>query len=337
MRIGKNPQKFQFVKENKYNHLILIPIYIPHNKGYYLESFEILQYCLESLIKTIHSKTFIAVVNNGSCTEVIQYLNNLLNDKLIHEAIHTFNIGKINSIIKGLAGHDFDLVTISDADIFFQNNWQKETVKVFNEFPKTGVVGIIPQLKMFSYCCENILFDKFWSNHLKFVNVLNPKGIKHFCRSIGWDDSYNKNYLKKHLIIESKNGFRALLGTGHAVSTYRFEIFKKINFKTNDYKLGGEIELDQSSLKFDTWRLTTEDNYAYHMGNTKEVWMHKEIRNLNTSSKDTLKVNYVYKLERKKLAYFFKYRIFRKILKNPYIYRFLLKKKGLPIQFIKHF
>lgn len=65
-----------------------------------------------------------------------------------------------------------------------------------------------------------------------------------------------------------------LIGSGHFVATYKKDIFEEIPSYFN-YKMGGESEgyLDKIPLKKDYWRLTTADNYAYHMGNVLEDWM----------------------------------------------------------------
>ena len=139
MRKGLNPHKDKPQEQSEFVHQIIIPVYIPNQEEYFKDSFRILQICLESLFKTVHKKTFISVINNGSCNEVKEYLDGLFISKKIHEVIHTTNIGKLNSIVKGLVGNNIELVTIADSDVFFLENWQQQTVKTFNAFPKTGM------------------------------------------------------------------------------------------------------------------------------------------------------------------------------------------------------
>ena len=88
MRIGFNPNKDKIKKPDGYFHQVIIPVYIPNNQGYFKDSFQILLNCLESLFKTSHPETYFTIVNNGSCKEVVTYLNQL------------FNNNKINVILK---------------------------------------------------------------------------------------------------------------------------------------------------------------------------------------------------------------------------------------------
>lgn len=273
MRIGHNPHKDESIPRSNYLHHVVIPVYIPHQEGYFKDSLEILQLCLQSLLKTVHDKTYITVVNNGSCEMVIEYLDKIYHEGQIQELIHTDNIGKVNAVLKGLAGNNIELVTIADADVLFLDNWQVATAKVFRVLPKAGVVGIVPQFCMYKDKCSNILFDTFFSGKLKFIPIKSPEGLVRFYDSIGWDRSYNKDYLEYGLGLE-QNDVKVFLGSGHFVATYKKQMFQEMKSYLN-YKLGGDSEnyLDALPLKYDYWRVTTEDNYAYHMGNVFEDWM----------------------------------------------------------------
>lgn len=337
MRKGDNPQKEVITKSNNYNHLVVVPIYIPFLIDYYSDSFKVLRASLLSLKKTSQKGTFISVVDNGSCKEVRDFLTTQLESDFINELIHTKNIGKINAILKGVAGHMMPLVTITDADILFKTNWQQETINIFNEFPKAGVVGLIPQFKMFTTYSANLIFDRFWDSNLKFSQVDDPEEMKNFYKSIGWEDDYNKDYLKNHLTISSNN-CSAILGSGHAVATYKSEIFSEIKHKPSIYKLGGDSEtktLDSSVLLLDGWRLTTSKNYAFHMGNILEPWMQKELNGLIKSESSVISYGTNYALRNKPISNLVKSVLFKKILKIEFFYRMFLKFKGLPVSMIK--
>lgn len=100
MRIGDNPQRNKKVNLGDYFHQVIVPVYIPNLEDYYKESFEVFKLCIESLIKTCHSKTYISVISNGSCTEVNDYIIKLYNQKKIQDFTITQSIGKLNSILK---------------------------------------------------------------------------------------------------------------------------------------------------------------------------------------------------------------------------------------------
>ena len=336
MRIGSNPNKDKHLDNSEYIHQVIIPVYIPNDKAYFKDSFKILKYCLNSLFETTHNKTFITIVNNGSSDEVKSFLNTQFEQKKISELLHTENIGKLNAIIKGLVGNNIELVTISDADVLFLPNWQNETTKIFSQVPKAGVVGIVPQFKTFEANCGNILFSNLFNKKLKFLPVKNPEALKNFYISIGWGTSYNQNYLKYNLGLEINSNLNVIIGSGHFVATYKKDMFDEITSYIG-YKLGGvsEIYLDKAPLKKDYWRLTTQDNYAYHMGNTFEDWMtidssFKKKENIASSNFDKNK-------KTNKFSYFLKNRLFVKFISIPFLYRLFLKWKKLPKSMIKNY
>lgn len=336
MRKGQNPNKNKRFDNSKYIHQVVIPVYIPNQEDYFKDSLKILKICLESLIKTSHSKIFISVVNNGSCLMVSKYLNELYEEGKIQELIHTDNIGKSNAILKGVKGHYFNYITIADADVLFLNHWQEETMKVFQAFPKAGVVGLIPQIKMHGYLSTNIMFDYFFSRRLRFKKVINPDAMKAFYKSLGWGDDYNQNFLKWHLTLKGKNNLTAVVGAGHVVSTYKREALNIDNNMLIDELLGPKILkqiLDFPVLRAGGYRLTTEKNLAFHMGNTIEPWMNETLMNINNSN--DIIPDYSYKpLKNNRLAYFIKNQLFRKLLENKTILHWFISFKGLPRELI---
>lgn len=339
MRVGSNPNKIVQQETQHYTHHVVIPVYIPNHEGYFAESLGVLKLCLDSLIATVHSKTFISIIDNGSATEVKQYLYKLYSDHVIHELIHTDNIGKFNAIVKGLSGHNFPLVTISDADVLFLSHWQKETYEVFNNFPKAGVVGITPQFKMFGGHCENLIFEKLFSNQLHFATVKNPNALEKFYESIGWDKNFNPNWLKTTLAITNKKG-TALVGSGHFVATYKTEIFNEMRIYQSA-KMGGEAlaYIDTLPLKKGFWRLTTQDNFAYHMGNVVEDWMKIEVGNLiKNDDIFSCKVNLGGNQPNiSSLENFVKNRVFRKIFSNKKMRRMFYRLKHLPSAIVRKY
>ena len=338
MRIGFNPHKDMPNEGSSYNHQVVLPVYIPNQEGYFKDSFRILQLCVESILKTVHLKTFITIVNNGSCSEVRDYLDELFANKKIHEVIHTDNIGKLNAILKGLSGNNIELVTIADSDVMFLENWQKETVTVFNNFPKAGVVGVVPQYRNFGHFCGNLLVENFFSKKLTFSPVKNLTALKKFYISIGWGEYVENECLDVTLTLEN-NSQKAVVGSGHFVATYKKEIFKEIVTYIG-YKLGGDSEtyLDEIILKFSLWRLTTYDNYAYHMGNVHEKWMDETLHSFEKQNISITSLTNKRNIKREsKIGFFIKNVLFIKFFNKRKYRRLFYKYKGMPKQMIKKY
>lgn len=336
MRIGLNPHKDKLQEESEYIHQIIIPVYIPNQEGYFKDSFKIFQLCLESIFATIHNKTYVTIVNNGSDKIVVDYLDSLFKEKKIHELIHTQNIGKLNAILKGLVGNNIELVTIADADVLFLPNWQSETATVFNHVPKAGVVGIVPQFKMYETNCGNVIFDNFFNKNLKFIPVKTPNALVHFYDSIGWDRNYNQDYLEFSLGLVINADLKVFVGSGHFVATYKKDMFQEITTFIG-YKLGGisEAYLDNAPLENGYWRVTTHDNFAYHLGNTLEDWMGVTPR--QESSIDCVDSNFQKNRKVSTISYFIKNRVFIKFISIKWMVKLFLQWKKLPKEMIKKY
>ena len=283
MRVGFNPNKGKTIPKSDFIHQVIVPVYIPHQDDYFKDSFTILKLCLESLYKTCHAKTYFTVVNNGSCNEVILYFNQLQQEGKIQELIHTTAIGKLNAILKGLTGHQFPLLTIADADVLFLNNWQKATYEVFEAFPKAGAICAAPSSKVLKQYTSSLIVPYLFSTKLSFTKVVNPKAMQMFATSIGAPEFYSKTHLEKYLTIKKKN-IEAVVGAGHFMTTYRGAIFDELKTRFSPYALGGTSEgklLDEPVNDLGYWRLSTADNYVYHLGNVVESWMQSELDTLH--------------------------------------------------------
>ena len=278
MRKGINPAKLENNKiENNCFHQVIVPVYLPKLEGYYEEGLAILKLCLESIYLTVHDKTYISVVNNGSCQEVKDYLNDMLEQQKIQELIHTTAIGKINAIAKGLSGHYFDLVTITDADVLFTNGWQKAVYEIYETFPKAGMVGTTPNPLEINRYTEKTFFDNFYNRDFRFYDIPKETGddIELFFKSIEWKGVKSSIHKQKVFAVKRHN-VKAIIGAGHFTATYKPELLRKLRISNSTDKLGGKVlltYLDLPTIKKGHWRLTTFDNFTYHMGNNVENWM----------------------------------------------------------------
>ena len=330
MRIGSNPQKDKVLTSSDYFHQVVVPVYIPNLDGYFKDSFVILQYCLDSLFLTSHRKTYFTIVNNGSCKLVKDYLDDLYKSNKIHELINTTNIGYINAILKGIAGQNFPFLSTVDADVLFLNNWQEETYKIFKYFPKTGVVAPSPNSKMLRSLTNNVLCENLLSRKMKFSNVENPQAMIDFSKSINNPGLFNEHHLNKYMTIINGEG-KAMVGAGHFVVTYRSDVFQNLEQKSTEFVLGGGSDdlLDYPVIKKGYWRLSTTDNYAYHMGNSLESWMLSFSELLKNNNLDYKELPVIHEVKINSIMNWFNLKFFSKILLKKPFWKFFLRYKGL--------
>jgi hypothetical protein len=159
---------------------------------------------------------------------------------------------------------------------------------------------------------------------------MNPKAMKDFASSIENNDLFNSYHLEKYLTI-AKDKVKAVIGAGHFVATYRSDIFNNFKKIETKYSLGGDsvaLILDKPVLDKGYWRLSTEDNYTYHMGNTKEDWM---LETLECQVQEELDIAPPKLLNKKSLRFlnYLKNTIFAKIIYKRFLWNLFLQFKGL--------
>lgn len=276
MRIGSNPQKAEKEIVLKTNHRVVVVVFIPELTGYYKDSLEVFKLCLKSLITTNKGDYSITVVNNGSCPEVRDFIANYFVgeiDTIIH---HSYNIGKIDAMIGAARGAREELITLTDSDILFMKDWDSATRNIFNNFKKAGSVSPIPFRHGLFYGTSSTL-KEILLGRIKFSYDAIPENFEdqnRYLSSINWNNE--KDNKVRWPVIE-KNKIKAIVGSGHQVLTIKREILFSSVPKTPSLTLvGGDSELkyvDEPIDKAGLMRLSTFNNYAYHIGNRIESWM----------------------------------------------------------------
>ncbi|WP_044399016.1 glycosyltransferase family 2 protein [Lacinutrix sp. Hel_I_90] len=332
MRKGPNTVRNQKLNLQPCSHRVIIPLYIPNEEDYYQDAFKIFKMCLVSVQKTAVSPLKISVISNGCIASVNNELLKLSQEGEIDELIiETEAIGKINSILKALRTAEERLITITDADVLFLNNWEREVLNVFEAIPNAGMVSPVPMYRTQTRYTSNIWLRYLFSKKLRFSPVKNPEALIKFAKSVGWPG------LKPHLTdvtvtLEGKNNILSVVGNAHFVGTYKNEIFKSMPKQNSVYKLGGNSErlyTDQPVLKHGGYRLATYDNFAYHMGNTIEPWMISIFENLNIEKKSYKDFENFKILKKNSLNYFLAEKCFKKLFYFEFFKRKIYQFKGL--------
>ncbi|MEB2785141.1 glycosyltransferase family A protein [Algoriphagus persicinus] len=288
MRKGTNPSKTNHKIEISSTHRVILSVYIPDlTTEYFKDAKTIFRYCIESLLKTVHAKTRISIIINGSCEEVSQLIYDYQkSNSLIDQVFYTReNLGKINAIYSIVKSNLEPLITISDSDVMFLPGWQHEVERVFVDFPEAGMVSPVPSSKGFLFSTASTLYYGLFKGKIKFQKVKDPEGLMNFQKSVG-SNLYQKIHLEKYLVVS--NGVNeAVVGCGHFVATLRKEAFESAPNKVCEFRILGNSDEDYVDEPNDLagfLRLATLGNYAYHLGNSPQPWMDEKLQYIMNSS-----------------------------------------------------
>src|SRR5262245_1808119 len=99
MRLGFNPNRFVPSDYRPARVTICVLVCIPEQVNYHAHRLEVLKVCLGSLLTHTPEGSYdLLVLDNGSCPEVVDYLQKLKNGKRIqYLVLLSQNIGRLNA------------------------------------------------------------------------------------------------------------------------------------------------------------------------------------------------------------------------------------------------
>ncbi len=277
MRIGINPEKIKKTKISYKKHRVIIPVYIPNsNEKYFDNLFSVFKISINSLIQTIqHNDTNITIINNDCKKEVTDFIDDLINENKIDKHVKlSLNYGKVYTILSEVKASYERLITIADADVFYYSGWLENTIEVFNNFDRAGVVTPLPMPQLAFYANSSLFFNKIFK--IKKGKIIQDKDLQLFEKSINSKILIKKNNWYKNQLFLEKNEKQVCVGAGHFIATYRKDVLDKIKVERPVYVFedGAEsFHLDHPIDKLGYYRLSTVKSFVYHLGNTIPKWV----------------------------------------------------------------
>ena len=297
MREGVNPNSHKNIEIPQKSHRVIIPVYIPNFEGYFKDSLNVFKVCMESLLNTINEDTVISIISNASCDEVNDYINKLYLSKDIDRAIFSKeNVGKMNAIISETRASFEEFITYSDADVFFDKGWLKQTFTMFKNVPEAGFISMNPTPQNYAHVESTLLSNLkvlFFQNK-KTKDVCTINDLEHFHKSIGKEKEYTlKMFESKILTITDEN---YMLGAGHFCCNIRKTPtlkFVPLEYSNKAASGGSEaVYLDIPFNKTGLLRLSSPKSFVWHMGNVLEKeWSISKLNQIVDFKEDSFSFN----------------------------------------------
>jgi hypothetical protein len=293
MRIGTNPNNHKEIDLTLTSHRVIIPVYIPNSEGYFKEALSVFKVCIESLLKTINCDTSISIISNNSSKEVNEYIQYLWQENKIDRVIfNKENVGKMNAIVAETRASHEEYITYSDADVFFDKGWLKQTFNMFNDVSNAGFVSMNPTPYNYAHADSTILSNLFTIlfKKQKTSNVCSFDDLEHFHKSIGKEESFTKRMFNGN-VFSIQDGKNYIIGAGHFCCTIRktptFKFVPKVPSKIGVSGGSEAIYLDIPFDKSGLLRLSSPKAFVWHMGNVLEKdWADKKLESLNGFKED---------------------------------------------------
>jgi hypothetical protein len=292
MRIGNNPNINATIDFSVKSHRVIIPIYIPNAEGYFADAFNVLKVCIDSLLKTINNDTAITLISNASSKEVNDYISKLYNEKKVDKVVfNSENVGKMNAIITETRASFEEFITYSDADVFFDKGWLKQTFLMFKNVTKAGFVSMNPTPNNYSHANSTVLDNWFaiLFKKQKTNTVCSYQDLEHFFKSVGrTKEATDKTFNGVCYTVSNEN---YIIGAGHFCCTIRkTPTLKKVPSEQSKIGVSGGSEAIYLDIPFDKtglWRISSPKAFVWHMGNNLERdWASQKIESLVNFKED---------------------------------------------------
>lgn len=287
MRIGSNPNIHKTIDLSIKSHRVIIPVYIPNAEGYFADAFAVFKVCIESLLSTINKDTAITIISNASSNEVNQYIYTLWQHKKIDRAVfNQENVGKMNAIIAETRASFEEFITYSDADVFFDKGWLKQTFEMFKNAPKAGFVSMNPTPGNYMHADSTIIdnLSIIFFGRKKTSSVCSFDDLEHFHKSIGKDKNFTEKMYNGEVFCVGNQNY--IIGAGHFCCTIRkTPTLKYVPKEKSTIGVSGGSESLYLDIPFDKTglnRLSSPKAFVWHMGNVLErEWADKKIESLS--------------------------------------------------------
>lgn len=271
MRIGQNPAKFIESVPQPARVTVAIISYIPFLSGYYAQSLDVFKACLNSLWTHTDLPYDLLIFDNASCPEVRAWLTEQHNaGKIQYLVLSEKNLGKAAAWNFVFAAAPGEIIAYADADIYFEQGWLSALVKVLDTFPCVGMVTGIPMWSPEQFSTATIA----WAQNTDGVTLARGKLLawgdlwKH-AQSVGMsEEEARATFEKMENVRVSYQGVQCYVGAGHFQFAARKSALLDVIPIPADRPMGQVRRLDVAINEKGYLRLSTQDWWVRHLGNT---------------------------------------------------------------------
>lgn len=275
VRIGTNPMKAHDQGVLWQPVTFVTAVHIPSLTGYWKESLNVLKVCLASLQLDQSVPFDVLVVNNGSCDEVHQYLEEALAAKTIHFLLHSsFNLGKGGALNAGLTAAPGQYLAYADCDVMFSPGWLKASLRLMDTFPRVGMVTARPNRSRKSWGKGS--FQSTFDSLSKRPDVAIESGqfidkaiLDDHAQSLGYAPDAFEDFDCDDTLVEH-NGVFAYVGAYH----FQFLTTKEAASQILPLEVSGSLAVgpdhawDERMNQLGYLKLTLTEPLCRHLGNS---------------------------------------------------------------------
>jgi hypothetical protein len=294
MRIGQNPSKAKGSTAYQPARVGTASLtYVPALEGYFRQAREVIEVHLTSLRESLDQDCDICVFDNGSCPEVIDFLQGQWSRGLIDWLfLSHHNLGKNGALNWIFASMPNEFIAYSDSDVFFRKGWLEQSLEIFASFERAGMVSAQPVffdfLKGQGTTAQSIGAA---GEHMQVMSV-EPRGevLEEYCDGINATEDQRAFFRQQKLTVAAnlQDGRRAVT----SATDMQFMLPREVARKLVPLPIAGAltgvdaIEIPLGIEKIGYWILSLEEPLVWHIGNTLSGRNSPEIEGLMAAAGD---------------------------------------------------
>jgi hypothetical protein len=288
MRVGANPAKTDPSVVRPYGkHRVIIPVYIPHQDGYFQRALEVVRLSLESLHLS-GSGMAVSVVSNGCDAAVVRELTRLREIGWIEQLVlERHNRGKINALLSVARGAHEPFLTLADADILYFRGWQESVAGLFRAFPECGIISPLAIPKPNCRHASAAFTGAWLRRELRFESAMTLEHLQRHAQTMGKEFVYELN--RQGQFVVRRGDALAVVGAPHMILTLRREVVETFPAApVMKFDKAEENTIDTPPDMAGYWRLSLPGAKAAHMGNVPDEWIYEKMEELRREAGSTL-------------------------------------------------
>lgn len=283
MRIGSCPTRAKRRDFRPARVTACLVVFIPDQLGYYAHRFDVLKLCLRSLAANTARESYeLFVLDNGSCSEVVDYLRARCDDATIdYLLLLNRNIGKLSALDILCRAAPGDVIAYADDDVFFCPGWLDAQLELLDTFPRVGMVSARPVRKQFVYGNKYLpaYLAEFPSMSVRYGHLIPDEWEVEYLGSTGRSISglASLKQTRTDVLLEYK-GFKAYSTAAH------FQFLAPKPILLEGLRLGAarvtgseERRVEESIDEMGYARLSTFERYVRHIGNVVTADLLEEV------------------------------------------------------------